>query len=238
METEFVERVLRDLPGVLDCSVHDEGIAVVVHPEMDPRVLELRAQVALAEIGERRPLLVVGGMSSGIAEPPPSRPRRGRILATRSPLSVVGFTVLGVALITVVPIAGRDAKPPVGLPSVAAPRFVPPALGGAVPIVDEPVAAVATAVFGPVAGATRAAVRAVRAALPSSRQAGVAAAAPAAAPAPAGHVRVKAAPPHQREVAGAAKHEAKGKAKAVKASKAKGKVKAAGARARPGPRRR
>lgn len=154
METGVVERVLRALPGVLDCSVHDEGIAVVVHPEVDPRVIEVRAQVALAEVGERRPLLVVGGMSSGAAEPlpPPRRPggRAGR--AGRSPVSLLGFAILVVSLITVVPIATREAGDgPVAAPPLAgeAPSASDdePSWAARLPVVDERLVA---AVAGPV----------------------------------------------------------------------------------------
>ncbi|HVF76203.1 MAG TPA: hypothetical protein VM938_14290 [Acidimicrobiales bacterium] len=224
METGSVERVLRDLPGVLDCSVHDEGIAIVVHPEIDPHMMELRAQVALAEIGERRPLLVVGGMSTGLVEPSPPMPvRRGRRgLGERSPVSLLGFAVLVVALITVVPIAGGNNKAP-RLPNVAAP------LSGGVPVVDEPVAVVAAAtaaaVFGPVAPAARAVAKAVAHRATDRPAPNPAPAAAPAAPAPVS--AAVAAPTAGVVVAhakpGRASAEAKGKAKAV----GKGRVRAA-----------
>jgi hypothetical protein len=114
VEAGLVERMLRELPGVLDCSVSDEGIAIVVHPEVDPRLMELRAQTALAEVGERRHLLVVGGMSTADApaSPPPAPSSRGmHVPRNRSSMPLVGFVVLVVAALTVLPLANRDAPP-------------------------------------------------------------------------------------------------------------------------------
>lgn len=120
MEVGSVERMLRETPGVLDCSMSDEGIAVVVHPEVDPRMLELRIQAALADLGEVRPLLVVGGMSTaGGAFPATSGPRRHihrpgpavpRPPRARSSMPILGVAVLVVAAITLVPLAGRNSS--------------------------------------------------------------------------------------------------------------------------------
>ena len=165
VEVGSVERMLRETPGVLDCSVSDEGIAVVVHPEVDPRMLELRIQASLAELGDRRPLLVVGGMSTAggafTAVPrslsqarrpgmrPPGLPR------SRSSMPILGFAVLVVAAITLVPLAGRDSSagrersPAEGQVAAPAPASAPPSatdvLGaagsrpsfGPLPVVDE-----------------------------------------------------------------------------------------------------
>jgi len=108
----LLEQKLREMPGVLDCAVSAEGVAVVVHPEVDPRLIELQAQVLLAECGDRRPLLVVGGMTVGPRVVPPTTPtvvraRRSRLTAP-SPLSLVAFAVLVLGLLAVVPIAGRE----------------------------------------------------------------------------------------------------------------------------------
>lgn len=120
VEVGSVERMLRETPGVLDCSVSDEGIAVVVHPEVDPRMLEVRVQAALAELGDRRPLLVVGGMSTAGGAYPPARAatrptvrpgmRRPGLPRARSSMPVLGFVVLVVAAITLVPLAGRSSS--------------------------------------------------------------------------------------------------------------------------------
>ena len=112
MEVELLEQKLRALPGVLDCSVSAEGVAVVVHPEMDPRLIEVHAQMLLGEAGDRRPLLVVGGMTVGPRVLPSGR--SGRTGRSRrhgpSPLSLVGFAALVLALLAVVPIAGRESR--------------------------------------------------------------------------------------------------------------------------------
>ena len=133
MALGVLEQKLRAVPGVLDCSVSDEGVAVVVHPEVDPRAIELRAQVLLAEAGDRRPLLVVGGMTVGPRVLPSGRlpvpGRRGR--RRSSPLSPAAFVVVVLALLAVVPIAGRDAGSSRDRPSPA------PAAGGRLPLVDE-----------------------------------------------------------------------------------------------------
>lgn len=233
METGLVERVLRDLPGVLDCSVHDEGIAIVVHPEVDPRSMELRAQVALAEIGERRPLLVVGGMSTGLVDLPRAPVRRARRpFARRSPLSLVGFAVLVVALITVVPVADGGDKSE-RLPTVAAPSFDPPSFGR-LPVVDEPatvMAAAAAVVVGPVAPAVRAAARVVRHSPGPAAQLVVAALAPVTASAVPVAVVAKAVDRPARITAAAAKgtSERKATAKGHAKGHAKAEAKAKGA---------
>jgi len=218
METGLVERVLRDLPGVLDCSVQDEGIAIVVHPEIDPQLMELRAQVKLAEIGERRPLLVVGGMSTGLADPPRAAAGRARRpFARRSPLSLAGFAVLVAGLITVVPIAGGGGKAP-RLPTVAAPSFE------RLPVVDEPRAAIAAAaaVVGPVAPAVRLVGQVARVApLPAAARA--VAAPGAAVPMVTGPV----ADPPLHTVAVAKAGKGKGSDKVKAQAKLKGKAKAA-----------
>lgn len=231
METGLVERVLRDLPGVLDCSVHDEGIAIVVHPEIDPRMMELRAQVALAEIGERRPLLVVGGMSSGrLAEPPPAPDRPPRRLASRSPMSLVGFAILVVALLTVVPIAGGGGKGSPRLPTVAAPSSLGAPSFGSLPVVDEPsvIVAAASVVAGPVAPAVRGLAHALRSAAPSSPVS-------MGGRPPATHAVAPAADAPARDVGVAAKGNGKGKVSAHGqggGGKGKGKAKADGAKVR------
>ncbi|HEX2039512.1 MAG TPA: hypothetical protein VHF47_07245 [Acidimicrobiales bacterium] len=112
MDLEVLEQKLRALPGVLDCSVSAEGVAVVVHPEVDPRLIEVQAQMLLGEAGDRRPLLVVGGMSGGPRVLPTGRAPRPRARRTGpSPASLVAFAVLVLGLLAVVPIANRDAGP-------------------------------------------------------------------------------------------------------------------------------
>lgn len=178
--------MLRETPGVLDCSVSDEGIAVVVHPEVDPRMLELRIQASLAGLGDRRPLLVVGGMSTAGGTLPvgagPLRqgrrtdPRRPGMVAARLPrarssMPLLGFAVLVVAAITLVPLAGRTS--PSGRGGVAGPAVdgpvAAPAPGatevlgetgsrptfGSLPVVDEMLSAAVGPVLrtAPVAGA-------------------------------------------------------------------------------------
>lgn len=54
---------LGDLPGVLSCTVNGETVALLLHPDVDPRLLKARAQAICAEVGESRPLIVVGGRS-------------------------------------------------------------------------------------------------------------------------------------------------------------------------------
>jgi hypothetical protein len=136
-----LEQKLRALPGVLDCSVSAEGVAVVVHPEVDPRLIEMQAQVLLGEAGDRRPLLVVGGMTAGPRVLPPTRPpRAARAKRTGpSPLSLAVFAFLVLALLAVVPIAGRDSRPDRATAPAAqraADRPPPPGLGR-VPLDDE-----------------------------------------------------------------------------------------------------
>lgn len=135
MEVGLLEQKLRALPGVLDCSVSAEGVAVVVHPEMDPRLIELHAQMLLGEAGDRRPLLVLGGMTVGPRVLPSGRSARPRRHGP-SPWSLVGFAALVLALLAVVPIAGRESRSD-GAGSAAG---VPAPVGlGRLPVVDDPV---------------------------------------------------------------------------------------------------
>lgn len=67
MEPGDLHSRLCGLPGVLSCTVNDETVALLLHPEVDPRLLKARAQAVCAEIGESRPLIVVGGRSPGRA---------------------------------------------------------------------------------------------------------------------------------------------------------------------------
>jgi hypothetical protein len=120
--------MLRAVPGVLDCSVDADGVALVVHPEVDSRMIALRAKAVLADIGDAtRPLLVLGGMTTG---PPPSPPmprrrRRPARAAARRPLSATGAVVLAVALLAVLPVTRHERQtsappsPPVSAPSAA-----------------------------------------------------------------------------------------------------------------------
>lgn len=134
MDVGLLEQKLRALPGVLDCSVGAEGVAVVVHPEVDPRLIELHAQVLLGEAGDRRPLLVVGGMTVGPRVLPSGRstgtrrPRR----SGPSPWSLVGFAALVLVVLAVVPIAGRES----GSGDATSAAGVPSGLGR-LPVVDD-----------------------------------------------------------------------------------------------------
>ncbi|HEV7887184.1 MAG TPA: hypothetical protein VGO92_06465 [Acidimicrobiales bacterium] len=52
---------VRHLPGVLDCSLDDDGLAVLVDPEVDARVVQARLETMLWVLDEERPLVLVGG---------------------------------------------------------------------------------------------------------------------------------------------------------------------------------
>ena len=97
-----LEGRLRALPGVLDCSLNDAGVALLVHPEVDTRVLQARAQAVFAELGDPRPLMIMGGM-------PSTRARRAAGFARldATPLSLTVFTVLVLCLLALIPIAPR-----------------------------------------------------------------------------------------------------------------------------------
>lgn len=145
MEAGLLEQLLRELPGVLDCSVTDDGVALVVHPEVDPRLIELRAKALLADVDDTKPLLVVGGMPTGSPglPPPPAVRHRGR--SGRSPLSATGVVLLVLALLFVVPIAGREtssdrdvALPPPALATIP-PATFRPALPAPPPSLPAPI---------------------------------------------------------------------------------------------------
>ena len=109
-----LEGRLRALPGVLDCSLNDAGVALLVHPEVDSRVLQAKAHAVFAEHGDPRPLMIMGGMA-------PSRARRaaGIVRFDATPLSLTVFTVLVLCLLALIPVApGRDS---VSAPTAEAP---------------------------------------------------------------------------------------------------------------------
>lgn len=109
-----LEGRLRALPGVLDCSLNDAGVALLVHPEVDVRLLQARAQAVFAELGDPRPLMIMGGMP-----PSPARRAAGLIRVDATPLSLTVFAVLVLCLLALVPLApGRDSgqAPPAAAP--------------------------------------------------------------------------------------------------------------------------
>jgi hypothetical protein len=102
---------LRRLPGVLDCSVIDGGVALLVHPEVDIRVLKARAQAVMFELGDDRPLLLIGGLGSSPAA------GDGR----RSPFSLGAFVVAVLCLLALMPTAAPPRpRPPFSGPLAAA----------------------------------------------------------------------------------------------------------------------
>lgn len=117
-----LEGRLRSLPGVLDCSLNDAGVALLVHPEIDTRLLKARAQAIFAEMGDPRPLVLVGGY--------PAKGRRGAGAggglrrfgrADATPLSLVVFAILVLCLLAVVPIQPGNRLAPLPTPSLEAP---------------------------------------------------------------------------------------------------------------------
>lgn len=94
---------------MLDCSVIDGGVALLVHPEVDLRVLKARAQAVMFELGDERPLLLMGGMTGGSADD-------GR----RSPSSLGAFAVAVLCLLALMPTAAPTGpRPPFSGPLAA-----------------------------------------------------------------------------------------------------------------------
>jgi hypothetical protein len=105
---------LRRLPGVLDCSVLAGGVALLVHPEVDVRVLKARAQAVFAELGDERPLVIMGGM---VEEPP----RRGGWLSVvgrrePTPATLSLFVVVVLCLLALVPLTPKAQSVPLAAP--------------------------------------------------------------------------------------------------------------------------
>jgi hypothetical protein len=100
-----LEDRLRALPGVLDCSLTDAGVALLVHPEVDARVLQARAHAVFAELGDPRPLMIMGGLA-------PTQARRvaGVMRLDATPLSLTVFTVLVLCLLALIPLAPRPGS--------------------------------------------------------------------------------------------------------------------------------
>jgi len=116
----LIEREIRLLPQVLSCSVSDDEIVVLVHPEADPTAVEARVAQVLGESRANLATRVIGGME-------PLRVAATR-RAWRSPLVLAG-SVAATGLLAVSSLvgglgsAGDRATPPA--PVIAGP--VPPA---------------------------------------------------------------------------------------------------------------
>jgi hypothetical protein len=155
---------LRGLPGVLDCSVIDGGVALLVHPEVDARVLKARAQAVMAALDDRSPLVILGGMAPAPASP-------------ASPFSLSLFVVAVLLLLAVLPSASADRRPAFTGPLAAAALD-----GGITPDLARP------RLSFTLAAAASSRARVAGAALVASGQAAAAVADPAA-DAEAGHGR-------------------------------------------------
>jgi hypothetical protein len=112
--SDRLEDRLRRLPGVLDCSVLAGGVALLVHPEVDVRVLKAKAQAVFAELGDERPLVIMGGLASEPA-------RRGGWLAVvgrgePTPASLSVFVVLVLCLLALVPLTPPSQPAPLASP--------------------------------------------------------------------------------------------------------------------------
>lgn len=110
MVTGDLQERLAAIPGVLNCRVTDETVALLVHPEVDCRLLKARAQVACAELGDRRPLLVAGGLPSapaaGVAGSLGSRSRRA------TPLAMAVASLFVLSAVALVPIETGGSRAP------------------------------------------------------------------------------------------------------------------------------
>src|SRR4051812_7964163 len=98
-----LEEALRALPGVMGCSMAPEGVAILVHPEVDARALKARAEAVCQAHGDPRPLIVVGGLVPA----PPARGAFGVLLRRERPLSLVVFAVLVLVALAVLPSTRR-----------------------------------------------------------------------------------------------------------------------------------
>jgi hypothetical protein len=178
---------LRRLPGVLDCSVLAGGVALLVHPEVDVRVLKARAQAIFAELGDERPLVIMGGLVDEPAPRPGWLAVVGRGQPTPATLSV--FVVVVLCLLALVPLtpkapsgplAGPSSQPVTAVlassitPDLARPvaswrraglRALAASAAGAAPVVSAPVAS--AAVVG--RGRSAAGSNATRGARPATR---------------------------------------------------------------------
>lgn len=109
---------LAAIPGVLTCTLTEETVALLVHPEVDSRLLKARAQVACAELGDRRPLIIVGGL------PAPSA--RGAVggSGTRSrratPLAIAAASLFVLSAVVIIPVNEDRRAPARGETSPAA----------------------------------------------------------------------------------------------------------------------
>lgn len=64
MGTADLRGRLAALPGVISATVGDETVALLLRADADPRLLKARAQAICAEMGETRPLVVLGGRAA------------------------------------------------------------------------------------------------------------------------------------------------------------------------------
>lgn len=150
MASDDLQSRLTDLPGVLSCTVKDDTVALLLRPEVDPRLLKARAQAVCAEVGETRPLIVVGGRSAAGAGAASGVGAGGggwrnavpALLARRA--TPVSIALLSLFVLSAVVLAPSDpdrpapfSRPPRS-PSVAlvpSPGAVPPLAGPGAPFV-------------------------------------------------------------------------------------------------------
>lgn len=96
---------MRALPGVLDCSLNDAGVALLVHPEVDARLLQAKAQAVFAELADPRPLMIMGGLA-----PKPTQKLAGVIRYDATPLSLTVFAVVVLCLLALIPLAPTNHR--------------------------------------------------------------------------------------------------------------------------------
>ena len=84
-----------------------EGVALLIDPAFDARVVKARAQAAFAEVGDPRPLLLLGGTPA----PAPAPGRQPWLLAMlrrdATPLSLTAFVLAVLLVLAVLPTAPR-----------------------------------------------------------------------------------------------------------------------------------
>src|SRR5258706_9875433 len=83
----------------MGCSMAPEGVAILVHPEVDARALKARGEGLCAAAGAPRLLVVVGGLVA----PAAARGSFGMLLRRERPLSLLVFVVLVLVALAIVP---------------------------------------------------------------------------------------------------------------------------------------
>ncbi|HUR17687.1 MAG TPA: hypothetical protein VMZ51_01965 [Acidimicrobiales bacterium] len=129
MATDVLLRRLAMIPGVVACTVGDDTVGLRVHPDADPRLLKARAQVACAEMGETRPLVVVGGCHGGAAGGVMDASAGAALTSTRwaSSLSVALTSLFVLSAVIIAPWGSDGTGPLARRPPPARVALAPPA---------------------------------------------------------------------------------------------------------------